>query len=223
MEIRDLADELQAILDGERPRLNKAEMREYLECLRAFAPIAAQDEAVLEIGECAEVIWHQGGPCQLPPGAKLYPRSEPKYIEEIAEALGDPTLISLSQVATGIRDLKAERARVPDVPSEWDARSLDRCCTELTNLVNLADDYQFDEATTQAFQTSIECIRLCESTLAMSQPGQAMETVRPWPKFVQDECLEVLRNMDTELSARGRKSARIERLINAIAGMPANG
>lgn len=113
MEIRDLADELQAILDGERPRLNKAEMREYLECLRAFAPIAAQDEAVLEIGECAEVIWHQGGPCQLPPGAKLYPRSEPKYIEEIAEALGDPTLISLSQVATGIRDLKAERARVP--------------------------------------------------------------------------------------------------------------
>lgn len=76
MEIRDLADELQAILDGERPRLNKAEMREYLECLRAFAPIAAQDEAVLEIGECAEVIWHQGGPCQLPPGAKLYLHAE---------------------------------------------------------------------------------------------------------------------------------------------------
>jgi hypothetical protein len=53
------------------------------------------------------------------------------------------------------------------------------------------------------------------------KPAQAVETVRAWPKFVQDECLEVLRNMDTELGATGRKSARIERLINAIAGMPA--
>lgn len=57
----------------------------------------------------------------------------------------------------------------------------------------------------------------------LDQSVQTAETVRPWPKFVQDECLEVLRNMDTELSAMGRKSARIERLINAIAGMPANG
>lgn len=50
---------------------------------------------------------------------------------------------------------------------------------------------------------------------------QQAARVPAWPKFVQDECLQVLRNMDTELGATGRKSARIERLINAIAGMPA--
>jgi hypothetical protein len=44
-----------------------------------------------------------------------------------------------------------------------------------------------------------------------------------FPQFVQDECLAVLRNVDTELRATGRASARIERLINLIAGIKPDG
>lgn len=38
--------------------------------LAARQPVGV--EPVVEIGECAEVVWLQGGPCKLPPGAKLY-------------------------------------------------------------------------------------------------------------------------------------------------------
>jgi hypothetical protein len=66
-----------------------------------------------------------------------------------------------------------------------------------------------------------EC-RACKYRSKPSPPAQAaqVDLARPWPKFVQDECLEVLRNMDTELSATGRVSNRIQQLINTIAGMP---
>jgi hypothetical protein len=47
----------------------------------------------------------------------------------------------------------------------------------------------------------------------------ASPAVQAWPKWVQDECLTVLRNVDTELRATGRVSSRIEQLINLIAGM----
>lgn len=52
-----------------------------------------------------------------------------------------------------------------DVLSEWVPENLDRCCTELTNLINLQDDYDFDEMTVATFQTAIECIRVCEAAL----------------------------------------------------------
>lgn len=37
MTLEQMADELQAIIDGERPRLNKTEMREYVSDLRRIA------------------------------------------------------------------------------------------------------------------------------------------------------------------------------------------
>ena len=40
------------------------------------------------------------------------------------------------------------------------------------------------------------------------------------PSWVRDECLEVLRNVDTQFRATGQPSARVERLINMIAGLP---
>lgn len=44
--------------------------------------------------------------------------------------------------------------------------------------------------------------------------------VPQWPAAVRDEALEVLRNVDTQFRATGQPSARIERLINLIAGLP---
>lgn len=55
------------------------------------------------------------------------------------------------------------------------------------------------------------------SAALSAQPRQ--EVVAAWPAPVRDEALEVLRNVDTQLSATGQASARIERLINVLAGM----
>lgn len=49
--------------------------------------------------------------------------------------------------------------------------------------------------------------------------GKMRELWAEWPASVRDEALEVLRNVDTQLSATGQASARIERLINVLAGM----
>lgn len=45
MTLEQMADELQAIIDGERPRLNKTEMREYVRDLRAAAQPAERGSA----------------------------------------------------------------------------------------------------------------------------------------------------------------------------------
>jgi len=37
----------------------------------------AVGDPVLTIGECAELIWHQGGPCQLAPDTNLYTHHQP--------------------------------------------------------------------------------------------------------------------------------------------------
>lgn len=50
MTLIELADELQAIIDGERPRLNKTEMRDYMAVLRA--PPAQ----TVDVGAIREVI-----------------------------------------------------------------------------------------------------------------------------------------------------------------------
>lgn len=49
---------------------------------------------------------------------------------------------------------------------------------------------------------------------ALRQPS-----IDAWPKWVHDECLEVLRNIDTQFRATGQPSARLQRLIDLIAGM----
>jgi hypothetical protein len=55
-------------------------------------------------------------------------------------------------------------------------------------------------------------------TVAAPQADQ-QGSVTAWPRFVLDECLEVLRNVDTQFSATGQASARIARLINLLEGM----
>lgn len=67
-------------------------------------------------------------------------------------------------------------------------------------------------------------VRRKEQLAAHSQSVQKSgndDVVPAWPKWVQTECLAVLRNVDTQLRATGRVSARVERLIGLLAGMHA--
>lgn len=56
-----------------------------------------------------------------------------------------------------------------------------------------------------------------EALASATEPPSGGEA---WPASVRDEALEVLRNVDAQLGATGQASARVERLINLIAGIP---
>lgn len=59
-----------------------------------------------------------------------------------------------------------------------------------------------------------------EAAAALSpQADKARGEVYCYPAWAHGECLEVLRNVDTQFRATGQASARIERLINLLAGI----
>lgn len=71
------------------------------------AALAGGGEAVAVIGECAEVQWLNGGPCQLPPGARLY--THPAGAVKVDEAMMSRAAWAYGE-KTGHVDMSALRA-----------------------------------------------------------------------------------------------------------------